>query len=768
MARKSLEKVLGSGSGPTPRPALDKNLQSSVKGLYVVGDLAGAPVVKLAMDQAVQVVERIAKRANKGGEPQADVLDLVIVGAGAAGLAAALRAEERGLSYQVLEKEQVASTIENFPEGKWIYAEPDDRSSESNLWFEESTKEDLLAHWRRAIDEQHLAVAEDEPVESVARKGHVLEVTTSQGSYRARNVVLATGQRGNPRKLGVAGESAANVHHRLYSPKQVQGSRVLVVGGGNSAVEAALTMSEANTVVLSYRGSEFGRIFKDNRRKLDRAIAAGRIEVLFHSTVTEFAGSGGRASSATVEIDHGGHQQRREVLFDHAYALIGAELPVGFLKKLGLRLENEWTGSFWAAAAGTAATFLGTAAVGSAWGGSGLEKLGLQQVGIQLSTAWLGAALVLAALAHLVVSGSRGNRWSWLGLSFFVWYSVYGIKVGVGEEFWPYRGWGYQALSFFDRPWAFWYTVAYTGLMTVFGVQAMKRWGFDRKDRFQIWRYSSLIGFQWVFFFLIPEFLFRWAVEYQWVGQELATNPQFADNAWRSYGIVYAWPLFFYTWLYDPHQIWVVWGALLTFVLIPILVLFHGKRYCSWICGCGGLAETFGDRWRHLAPKGRLSIQLEEMATAVLIFAGVATAVLLTRDITGWWRTGDTMAYLYRIVADVWLVGILPVTLYPFLGGKIWCRYWCPLAKMMQVQSWVFTKFGWSRFAIVADEKCIACNECSRYCQVGIDVMQYAIKQETLDNETSSCIGCGICVSVCPMDTLSFETTANKSLPIVS
>jgi polyferredoxin len=111
----------------------------------------------------------------------------------------------------------------------------------------------------------------------------------------------------------------------------------------------------------------------------------------------------------------------------------------------------------------------------------------------------------------------------------------------------------------------------------------------------------------------------------------------------------------------------------------------------------------------------------------------------------------------YRILVDVWLVGILPVTLYPFFGGKIWCRYWCPLAKMMQLMSKFYTKIGVSKFHIYSNDKCIACNECSRNCQVGIDVMSYALKQEVLDNRDSSCIGCGICVTVCPMDVLQFQ-----------
>jgi polyferredoxin len=124
--------------------------------------------------------------------------------------------------------------------------------------------------------------------------------------------------------------------------------------------------------------------------------------------------------------------------------------------------------------------------------------------------------------------------------------------------------------------------------------------------------------------------------------------------------------------------------------------------------------------------------------------------------------------HLYRIGVDVWLVGILPVTLYPFLGGKVWCRYWCPLAKLMHLFSAVYTRLGISRFRIVANDKCIACNECSRNCQVGIDVMRYALRQEVLDNATSSCIGCGICVTVCPMDTLSFGDEGTVHLPVVT
>ena len=750
--RSRLQSILESGSRDLRRPALGKGYESSVKGLHVVGDLAGAPVIKLAMAQAVEVVEHLASLPEMRQLGEGDVLDVLVGGAGAAGLNAALAAQEKGFSVVVLEKEKIANTIENFPEGKWVYAEPDAHPPKGKLWLDGATKEDLVARWHQIVADNRLEVRTEEPLATLSRqKDGTFLATTPKGAYRAKKVILATGQRGNPRKLGAPGEESERVYHRLYSPIHYHGEEILVVGGGNSAVEAALTLCERNRVVLSYRGGELARLFKDNRAQLDRAIAGGKIEVVFHSEVKEFL-----PGEAVLAIDRGGHREERRLPIDHAFVLIGAELPVKFLQGLGIRLENEWLGRPLAAA------LLGAAALAALWffgpALGGPAPLGLD----------LGAGLAaLAAAAGLLALGLRGDRWAWLSLSFLVWYSVYGIKVGKGSELWPFRGWGYDSLSFFDRPWAFWYTVLYTALMTVFGLAALKRWGLDRKDRFQVWRFTSLLCFQWVFFFLVPEFLFQWAVRYQWVGERLASDPQFADQAWRSYGLIYAWPLFFYTWFYDPHTIWVVWGVVLTFGIVPLLVLFHGKRYCSWICGCGGLAETFGDRWRHLAPKGKTSIKLETMGTWVLGFAVLATALLLAKDVTGLFRTADTSVYLYRILVDVWLVGILPVTLYPFLGGKVWCRYWCPLAKMMQFLSRAYTRLGLSKFHIVANDKCIACGECSRNCQVGIDVMHYALKQETLDNATSSCIGCGICVTVCPMDTLSYSKTGTPPLPVL-
>ncbi len=744
--------ILNSGTNEAPRPSLNKNYESNVQGMYVIGDIAGAPVIKLAMEQGYNVIEHIATLSDSKVEEKG-VYDVLVVGSGASGLNAALQARELGMSCIVLEKEKVASTIENFPEGKWVYAEPDEIPPKGKLWLDGATKEDLLKRWHKIIDDNSLEVRLGHGVKSIVKEGRDFTVTVQNGStFKARRVILAIGQRGNPRKLGVPGEDREEVYHRLYSPKHYSNEDIIVVGGGNSAVEAALVLCEQNRVVLSYRKDAFGRLFKDNRRKLDDAVQAGKIKLALNSNVIEFS-----QGSATLQLSNKeGNETTKNFSYQHAFVLVGAELPLKFFKDQNIKLEGEWTGSLWRSLGFAVLALIGIAI----WGGDGHDWN-------KFLLGWIpnlvGTLIFLAGVIGLLYGGwIKKERFSWMFLMFLVCYTIYGVKVGSGSEFWPFSGWGNSLFSFFGRPWPFWYTVLYTAVMTIFGVSAMKKWGFDKKDRLQILRYSSLIAFQWIMFFVVPEFLFQLAIEYNWVGDALANDPKFTEQAWRTYGIVYAWPLFFYTFFYDPHQIWVVWGVILTFVVLPVFAFFHGKRYCTWICGCGGLAETLGDRWRVLAPKGKASIKWERMNIYILCFAFIVTGVMLFKDVLEVPdKSAGASVYLYKIFVDVWLVGIIPVTLYPFLGGKIWCRYWCPLAKLMDIFSYRLK----GRFRIKPNDKCISCYECSRYCQVGIPVMQYAMKQEAFGNFNSSCIGCGICVTVCPMDTLSF---GNKKEMIMS
>lgn len=735
-----IESILTSGSNGMERPLLKKNHESNIPGIYIVGDLAGAPVIKYAMQQGHDIVEAISKMEDaKSDNPE--IIDILIVGAGAAGLNAALTAKGKGLRAIVLEKEKIANTIENFPDGKWVYAEPDTKPVVGKLWLDGANKEYLLEQWHHLIEGHQLDIRTREELLQLDKKEGYFEVTSSKSKYKAKRIILATGQRGNPRKLNIPGEDNRNkVLHTLHNPKKFHNETIIVVGGGNSAVEAAISLCDTNLVYLSYRKKEFSRIFKDNERILNEKVQEGKIKLLLQSQVKEFTDN-------EVILDY--DRKELKLKFDHAFVLIGADIPKPFLKSLGIQLENEWRGSFLKTLLLTFLSLFGLFIIGQTgtmFGGS------VQAWDFPIES---GIIIFLLSFVLLLVFGIRGERYSWLGLSFLVCFTIYAVKTGENIELWPYTGWGYQFFAFADRPWSFWYTVLYTLLVTVFGIQALKRWGIDKRDSFQIWRYVSLISFQWTFFFIIPEFLFQWALEFEEL-KFLANDPAFAQEPWRAYGIIYAWPLFFYTFFFDPHQIWVIWGVVLTFVIVPVFTIWHGKRYCSWICGCGGLAETLGDRWRHLAPKGPGSIKWEWMNSAVLIFAIVVTLIVLIRDIGFSVFGADESLDLYKLFVDVWLVGIIPVTLYPFLGGKVWCRYWCPLAKLMHITSKVSTKLGLGKFGISANSKCIACKECSRNCQVGIPVMDFALKQEVLDNTNSSCIGCGVCVTVCPMNTLSF------------
>src|SRR5690349_8968441 len=349
-----LRRLFDSSNMATRRPVLGANFESNIAGLYIIGDLAGAPVVKLAMEQGSDVAEHIAAQPDAGcSDP--NIYDLIVIGAGAAGLNAALGAQDRGLRVLVLEKNKIANTIEDFPEGKWVYAEPDTRPPKGKLWLDGASKEELLARWHQIIRDNGLAVHTGEGVDAIRKqKDGTFGIQTTAARYQARRVVLATGQRGNPRRLGVPGEDREQVYHRLYSPKHYNDEDILVVGGGNSAVEAAVTLSEHNRVTLSYRGRQFTRVFKDNRRRLESAISSGKLKVIYGSAVKQFGGG-----VCTLELEQAGGS--REVPYHHAFVLIGADAPEDFLRSLGIHLENDWTGN------GVAAGLLAFTALAGAW-----------------------------------------------------------------------------------------------------------------------------------------------------------------------------------------------------------------------------------------------------------------------------------------------------------------------------------------------------------------------------------------------------------------
>ncbi|MGQ0723294.1 MAG: NAD(P)-binding domain-containing protein [Candidatus Eiseniibacteriota bacterium] len=693
-------------------PRVKPGGETTLPGLYAVGEIAGTPLIKYGLNEGYDLAVRLAAELEAEGPPADGVHDLVIIGSGAAGLSAAATAQELGLRAVVLESDHLAETVYTMTQGKIIFAEPEGVETKGRLWFEECTKEELLAKWEAQVRELGLDVRTFEKVEDIRRENGVLAVRSSRGEYRARRVVLAAGKAGNPRKAGVPGEleHAAKIDHRLIDAARHAGQDVLVYGGGDVALEAALALCGTNRVTLATIDPEFIYPKKRNVDAVQTKVAEGRITLLFDTWLHAVG-----AREVTLSVGGKGGE-RRTIPNDHVFEMIGADLPLTFFERIGVQLESAWTPG-----------------------------------------RWLGLAALFVAVYSLYALKSYGkgiSAWPFEGLISPETYDA-ALRAVFRPAFAPFAGLfreGALADILADRGYqqGYLYSLLYTVVMVVFGWEAMIRWrGMARRKSYQTWRYVTLLAFQVGFFLLV---------------NIVAVQALTTKYAWRAWGLYQPFPLFFnvFFWWYDGDPATIKWffviaGLAGTLVAIPLLARWHGKRFCTWICGCGGLAETLGDRWRHLSAKGERSRAWEFQSYVVLLAAAIIALVVVgiyeTDGSNPWWR-------IYSYLVDFWLVAVIPVTLYPFFGGKVWCRYWCPLAAWNQVLAkW------YGKLEIRSNDKCISCTQCSKHCQVGVDVMAFAKNQQSFDNRNSSCIHCGICIDVCPMDVLSFATAGGEKSP---
>ncbi|MEZ4402559.1 MAG: NAD(P)-binding domain-containing protein [Kofleriaceae bacterium] len=316
-------------------PELDEHFQTGVPGQYLIGEVAGKPLVKNAANLGRAVVEHIA---NDLGQPSADpaLFDVLIVGSGPSGLSAGLTAHMRGLRSVILEKEHVISaTVARYPKGKHFMAEPSMAPNLSYLPVFDASKEELVAAWQQVVDAVQLPIKRGEAVESIKRGDDgVFTVTSTVGVYRARTVVLSTGLRGKPRLLTVPGANLEKVQSRLDDPDAFAGQHALVVGGGDSALEAATSLVDAGaTVTLSYRSDSFSRAKQANQKRVAELERAGRLTVWFKSNVKAFT-----PTEVTVKLADG---TERTIPNHQAFVLIGADTPVAWLEGLGVRFVER-------------------------------------------------------------------------------------------------------------------------------------------------------------------------------------------------------------------------------------------------------------------------------------------------------------------------------------------------------------------------------------------------------------------------------------------
>ena len=682
-----------------PLPEVDGQGRTRLPGVYVVGDLTGRPLLKYAVQTGAEAV-RLAARERSLPGPEEEGLPLVVLGAGVSGLSAALEARRLGIACRIFEARRPLQTVRDYPEGKPIFTYPPDFEPDAPIELHATVKESLLAELQAQTREVNVEPGEATHIE---QDGGVLVVHfAARPAVRAGAVVVALGRAGHYRKLGVPGEDLPKVHNRLHDPKDYAGRTALVVGGGDSAVEAAVALAEAGAeVTLVHRRETLTRPKAENLSRLQRLTSAGRIRQRL-----------GRQVTALTEVDaclDDGSRIPCEVVF----VLIGRDPPLDFFRRSRLPILGERNLRFWL---GLVAFLLFCAVLYDWKSGGVLHELARRANLFPFSLSALKARVEPGSLASVLLVSAASP--------------------------------------------SFWYTLAYSLLVVVFGLRRIR----FRKTRYVTVQTWTLMAIQVVPLFLLPEILLPYldAKGLLPAGLADALFPRVGyghgREFWRAYGLVLAWPLFVYNvFTAEPLGAWLAIGAVQTFVLIPLLVFFFGKgAYCGWICSCGALAETLGDRQRHKMPHGpawnRLNMAGQGILLLALLLLGVRIAGWIRPDlgIDAWFFTvlgGGALSYKW--IVDVFLAGVVGYGAYFWFSGRVWCRFFCPLAALMHL----YARF--SRFRIFAEKaRCISCNECTRTCHQGIDVMSLANKGEPMADP--ECVRCSACVQVCPTGVLSF------------
>lgn len=702
---------------PETLPEVGVDGATSIPSIRIVGDLLGVPLLKFAADSGAGVVQAfIAEKAFIDKPQHSDDLDLAIIGGGVAGLAAALEARKAGLKFVVYEASEPFATIVNFTNGKPIFTYPRAMQPRGDVRLSANVKEGLLAQLQTQAQQAKLPF-EIRRVDRIVRQGKALEVqfTENHPPVRATRVLICTGRSGDHYKLAVPGEDLDKVHNRLFDPNDYSGKKVLVVGGGDSALEAAISLCEADAdVTLSYRGSAFSRPKQENIDKAETLLAN---KILYETQITQI-----EADKVWLER---ANNENIELANDAVFVMIGREAPVDFFHRTGISVRGHWS---FQKILGFMLTFL-TVLFIYRW-----KKDNSETADLFLEKGWFPNNIDAS-------SWVTGNP---------------AIKILQHEVNSP----------------GFYYELLYTLIIIIFGLRRMLR----VPTPYVRWQTTSLILVQTVPLFILPYFILpllgEWGVfetgAGEWLADQLFPIGDGGDREyWRSVGFILAWPLFIWNvFTPQPNMLWLAIAFLQTFVLIPWLVRRYGKGvYCGWICSCGALAETLGDAQRTKMPHGPVWNKLN-MAGQVIL-GGVL--VLLVLRILSWLLhnqpMGEAIGMLftqltfdytlfgislnYSTVVDYFLSGIVGLGLYFHFSGRTWCRFFCPLAALMNI----YARF--TEFRIFAEkEKCISCNVCTSVCHQGIDVMNFANKGKPM--EDPQCVRCSACVSSCPTGTLSF------------
>jgi thioredoxin reductase (NADPH) len=324
--------VFGTAQRGVDIPHVGPDFQTNIPGVFIAGELGGMGLIRNAIEQGRQAIDSV-RDLDGLGRPH--MYDVVIVGGGPAGFSASLAAMQHKLRFVTIEQDSFGGTVAHFPRGKLVMTAPADLPLIGKVKFKEVSKERLLEFWQRAAQRTGLRINYGERVESVTRIAPGFEVMTTRGRYPTRSVLLAIGRRGTPRRLGVPGEERPKVVYRLIDPQQYRGQHVLVVGGGDSALEAAASVAaeDGTTVILSHRNDGFSRAKLKNRERVEAACKCGRLKILLQSEVKAIG-------TRHVELARAG--QRIRIENDALIVCAGGILPTPFLKSIGIEVETKY------------------------------------------------------------------------------------------------------------------------------------------------------------------------------------------------------------------------------------------------------------------------------------------------------------------------------------------------------------------------------------------------------------------------------------------
>lgn len=702
--------------GVEKSPKVNDDGTTRVPGVRVVGDLTGVPLLKFSADTGARAVQAfLAEASFEKGSADTD-FDLIIIGAGVSGVSAAIEAKKAGLKFVIYEASESFSTIRNFPRKKPIYTYPTEMTPTGEMRFKSDVKEDLLVELEEQRSRHGIETTEAK-VAKISRSGSKLKAhLNGQDDVTAQRIIVAIGRTGNFRKLNVPGEGLDKVNNRLIDAREYDGKKTLVVGGGDSALEAAIAIAEAGGQVdLSYRKKEFNRPKPENVERLQALESEGKLKLHMGSNVQDI-----EQGKVTLCQD----KDEYPIDNDAVLILIGREAPLDFFRKSGIGVTGDFTLPTWTTMAGFFAFFT----VFYHW----QKSLWLTD----WSPAWLAWAVTSVGGVFQSAVDSPGHL-------------LHHIRGGMNQP-------------------GFYYSAAYCICVVLFGIRRVKR----RKTPYVKLQTISLAAFQILPLFLLPWILLPWAGANGWwesgVGGWIGDHFWPDGSYWRAFGLILAWPLFVYNWFTaEPIWGWLILGFLQTFVLIPYIVWKWGKgAYCGWICSCGALAETMGDAHRHKMPHGPFWNRLNMVGQALLAIA----LIMMALRIVGWvLPAGNAVAGLFdnmlsgfgglnwKYAVDVWLAGVLGVAFYFHFSGRIWCRFACPLAALMHI----YARF--TRFRIFSEKKkCISCNVCTSVCHQGIDIMSFANKGKPM--EDPECVRCSACVQSCPTGVLSFGQYDSKGV----